>query len=100
MKKIKANYVSLFYNSSIGYSLLIQEVNPVSKNLRHSSRIIFSNPDEAIEYLEEKVGKVMARGFLPCMEAIKGMIIAEIRYDREVISPCYTFEDGEMKVGK
>jgi len=100
MKKIFANYVALNYNSSIGYSLLIQELSPHDGSLRFNCRATFGNSEDCMEYLECKAGKVISRGFTPYFEDIRQLIIKEPDIRREIISDFYVLENGRLNIKK
>jgi hypothetical protein len=92
MKKFSANYVALNYNSSIGYSLLIQDCKSVS------IRATFADIESAKEYLEFKVGKVLSKGFTPYFEEIRQLIVSEPDIKREILSNFYLYSGGQFKV--
>jgi hypothetical protein len=98
MKKINANYISLSYNSSIGYSLLIQEIS--LQSLRVNTRATFSNQEDCAEYLEAKTGKVIARGFTFYFEEIRKIIVSQPDIRTEIFSPFYILEGGKLLVKK
>ena len=100
MKKLYANYVSLNYNSSIGYSLLIQELSPHDRSLRDSVRATFGDIDSTKEYLEFKAGKVIARWFESYFERIRELIVKSPDIRREIISDFYVLENGRLNVKK
>ena len=98
MKKINANYVSLNYNSGIGYSLLIQETSPHDGSLRANTRATFGNLEDCSEYLEGKAGKVIARGFSLYFEEIRQLIVNSPDITKEIVSPFYILEGGKQRV--
>lgn len=91
MKKFsKLSYVSLNYNSSIGYSLLIQGDNK-------STRAVFCNAEDAAEYLEFKTGKVFSRNnFENGFADIRKLIVDSPDITRGIVSSNYVWSDGKF----
>ena len=91
MKTIKPDYVAFYYNSSLGYSLLIQ-----SSGI--NVRAIFSDADAAQEYLQAKAGKVIAKGFTEAFEEVRQLIVKSPDICREIISKSWAFNKGRFAV--
>ena len=86
---MKPNYVSLKYNSRVGYELVID-----SDSSR--TRAIFNNICDTQEYLKFKAGKVISNKFKVNFNEIKQVIIENgFNYDKIIDVPAFVWNAGD-----